>query len=123
MSDPLLSLAARVAADPFFLASALAVYAHSEELDDVGLARRLGCSLEQLPLVRLCRAPRGDHAGRREDVASIAGHYGLDEDALLEAVKRALVIQRLQGVAPAQGGMLMAARDREDAPGRGPEAP
>ena len=40
MSDPLLSLAARVAADPFFLASALAVYAVSEELDDAGLRLR-----------------------------------------------------------------------------------
>jgi hypothetical protein len=113
MTDPLVPLAARVANDPFFLASALTLYARSEGLDDPGLAAHLGCTVEQLPLVRLCRMPRSDPQQRREDVTVIAGHYHLDEQALLEAVKRAFVIHRLQGAAATGAGRLMAARDRE----------
>jgi hypothetical protein len=123
MIDPLVHLAERVADDPFFLASLLAVYAHGEELDDAGLAARLGCAPEQLPLVRLCRAPRRDPAGRREDVAAIAGHFGLDEGVLMEAVKRAGVLEQLRQAPPAGGGPLMAARDREEGPRQDPEAP
>ncbi len=128
MIDPLVHLAGRVADHPSFLAAALAVYARSEELDDRGLADRLGCSVEQLPLVRLCRAPRSDPAGRSEDVAIIAGHFHLNELVLLEAVKRAAVLERLRQAAPGSPsaggeGLLMAARDREPAGGQGPEAP
>jgi hypothetical protein len=122
MTDPLLPLAARVATDPFFLASALTLYAHSEELDDAGLAAHLRCSVEQLPLIRLCRLPRRDPHERREDVRVIAGHYHLDEQALLEVVKRAWVIQRFRDAA-ATGAGLMAARDREQSPPQGTEAP
>jgi hypothetical protein len=124
MSDPLIGLAARVANDGFFLAAALAVYARSEGLDDAGLAARLGCTVEQLPLVRLCRAPRSDAQGRREDVAAIAGHLGLDERMLMAVVKRATVLAGFQAAAVAPtAGQLMAARDREQPPGPSPEAP
>jgi hypothetical protein len=113
MIDPLVHLAERVADNPLFLASALAVYARSEELDDAGLAARLGCPVEQLPLVRLCRVPRSDPAERRQDVAVIAGHFHLDERVLHEAVKRAVVLERLRKATPSEEGLLMAARDRE----------
>ncbi len=113
MSDPLIGLAARVAGDPFFLAAALAGYARSEGLGDAALAARLGCTVELLPLVRLCRAPRGDARGRREDVAAITAHFGLDERALMVAVKRAAVLAQFQAAAGDGAGGLMAARDRE----------
>jgi hypothetical protein len=112
MTDSLACLAARVADHPFFLASALALYAHSEDLDDAGLAARLGCSVDQLALVRLCRMPRRDPAERRQDVAAIAAHCGLDEAALLAVVKRAQVIQHMRAAEQASAG-LMAARDRD----------
>ena len=123
MIDPLVSLATRVEADPFFLSWALALYATSENLDDDALAAELGCAVEQLPLVRLCRTPRADIRGFREDVAVIAEHYHLDRQMLARAVKRARVIQIMRGAAPVGGGLLMAARDREAAPRQEPEAP
>jgi hypothetical protein len=123
MTNPLIPLAARVENDPFFLASALALYARSEELDDPALAARLGCPVEQLPRLRLCRMPRTDPAGFREDIAVLAGHFHLDELVLIEALKRGRVIQRLQGAARAEGGVLMAARDREPQPPPDTEAP
>ncbi len=57
MVEPLEKLARRAANEAFFLASVLRDYAQSEELDDAGLARVLGCRALDLPLLRLCRAP------------------------------------------------------------------
>ena len=57
MTDPLDALARRVADDPFFLGSALARHAESHGLDDAGLAAALGCSVETLAMLRLCRLP------------------------------------------------------------------
>jgi hypothetical protein len=111
MNDPLEGLARHVAADPFFLAPLLAEFARGEWLDDEALAVRLGCRREDLAALRLCRAPRPDPDGFREDVECIAGHFRLDVDQLIEAVRRGQVLQRLRKVAGASGSML-AARDR-----------
>ena len=62
MSGRLDGLARRVADDRFFLASALADYARSERLDDAGLAGALGCAVDALTTLRLCRRPAGDAA-------------------------------------------------------------
>ena len=51
MSQHLERLARRVASDPFFLASALARYAESEEPDDAALAEKLGCAMPVLTRV------------------------------------------------------------------------
>jgi hypothetical protein len=57
-TDPLDDLAHRAAARPFFLGHALADYALAHGLSDLGLARRLGCAVEALAMLRLCRLPR-----------------------------------------------------------------
>ena len=111
MSEPLEILANRVADDPFFLASALALYAQSEELDDAGLSRFLGCPMEMLPMVRLCRMPVGEMPGFQQDVERITLRFGLNADALAEAVRRGQVLQRLRLGSAAAPGTLLAARD------------
>ena len=58
MPDPLEALAARAVGEPFFLGWVLAAYAHSEGLDDAGLAASLGCPAQELVMLRLCRTPR-----------------------------------------------------------------
>jgi len=84
VSDPLKRLANRVEADPFFLAHQLAEYALDQGgLSDVGLAIRLGCPVDTLVNLRLCRAPRND-----AEVLTIARRFGLDP-ARLAAVLRA----------------------------------
>ena len=119
MSDPLKRLAARAASDPSFLASLLAEYARSEGRDDAGLARELGCPEETLTGVRLCRAPRPDPAGFREDVRRVAERFALDADRLMEVVRQAEALRRLREGGSAAAGFLMAARDRPDEPPRG----
>ena len=77
--DPLASLAFRVQADPRFLGHALAEHALRHGLRDLGLAQRLGCAVEVLTDLRLCRMPR-DLA----EVAQIAGRFGCVVGALAE---------------------------------------
>jgi hypothetical protein len=121
VSEPLDALARKVQGDPFFLASLLTLYARSDDLDDTGLAAALGCPPERLSGLRLCRAPRPDPAGFREDVAGIAAEFGLDPDRLAEAVMRGRAIREI-GAAPAGGrGFLMAARDEQPTDQSGPQ--
>jgi len=91
----------------FYLASSLLAYARAERLDDAGLAARLGCDTASLPALLLCRRPTGEGPVFRADVEAIAERFRLDSARL------ALV--SLGGAATDQtGGLLAAARDRED---------
>jgi hypothetical protein len=120
MTDALAALAERAKGEPFFLASVLEAYARSEHLDDAGLAAALGCPVGELVMVRLCRAPRSDPAGFREDVQRVALRFGLDAGRLAEAVKRGRVVSQLRAAPPEAGGFLQAARDQDADPQEGP---
>ncbi|HLH22129.1 MAG TPA: hypothetical protein VK066_06380 [Chloroflexota bacterium] len=115
MADRLEALARRVQSDPAFLAAALADYAHSEGLDERGLAAALGCLPGQLSRLRLCRRPRDEPTGQlRRDVEQIAARFGVRADVLAEAVRRSNALAALRRAGEPERGTLMAARDRED---------
>src|SRR5947208_1425294 len=113
MPSRLERFASRVKDDPYFLASALQTFASCEELDDISLAERLGCSRDTLPLIRLCRRPEKSGPGFRADVERIATRYMLDRPILAEIVRRADAIEAMTGRVPGRG-LLMAARDRSE---------
>lgn len=113
MSRAIDELARRVQDDPFFLAAALLAYTQSEGMDDTALAARLGCPVEALSPLRLCRRPHAEPPRFRDDVARIAARFGLDADCLSEVLRRADALDAMRrGDAPARG-TLLAARDRE----------
>jgi hypothetical protein len=114
MTDPLNTLARRVENEPFFLASTLALFARSEELDEESLCRYLRCPPESFAMLRLCRTPDEDPMGFQRDVKRIAERFGADVDALAEAVRRGQTLQRLQQAAAT--GTLLAARDAKEEP-------
>jgi len=111
----LASLIRRVEADPFFLAFTLRAYAESEGLADRELAEQLGCPVEALDAVRLCRRPRPD-AGFRQDVTRIAERFGLRVGELARIVRQADALTALRAEATGGSGVLRAARDRDVAP-------
>lgn len=114
MADPLDTLAWRVESEPFFLASTLALFARSEALDDEALCRFLRCPQESFAMLRLCRTPDEEPAGFQRDLKRIAERFGLDENALAEAVRRGQALQRLRQAAGS--GTLLAARDGKEDP-------
>lgn len=80
VSAHLSRLARRVEDDPFFLASALRDYARDNGIGAQALADRLGCAVETLPQLALCRRPvpaTFDH-----DIATIAARFGIDPRVL-----------------------------------------
>jgi hypothetical protein len=115
VADPLDTLARRVENEPFFLASTLALFARSEELDEEALCRFLRCPRESFAMLRLCRTPDKDPAAFQRDVKRIAERFGADVDALAEAVRRGQALQHLRQTAT-EGGTLLAARDAEEEP-------
>ena len=117
MNDAVLDLARRAAADPHFLAFALAEYAVRETLDEAGLMAALGATPETVASARLCRTPRPDPAGFRADVDRIAAKFGLNRDALAKAARHGLVVADLRRAAaesPAGAAAFLAARDRAE---------
>jgi hypothetical protein len=126
MTSPLDRMAKRVEGDPFFLAPLLALFARSEGLDDAGLAAAFGRPVEILTDLRLCRAPRLDADGFRQDIAAIAGRFGLDAGVLATVVRRGQVLQAVtvsqqeRSTADVGGGSFLAARDAPPEPGDEP---
>lgn len=118
MSDMLEYMATRVADDPFFLACPLAEFARSEQLDDAALAARLGCRVEDLPRLRLCRSPRPGLEEFRADVTAVAQAFGIEPGILAGAVRHGEGLVRLREAArpPGEPGHLLAARDGEAEP-------
>lgn len=108
------ALAQRVQDDDFFLASALALYARTEQLGDQSLAEVLGCDVEALNLLRICRRPRTDDVGFRQDLQRISNHFDVQIGILAEAIRRAEALSALRQGTSNQRGLMMAARDRID---------
>jgi hypothetical protein len=89
MRPPLEAAAARASRDPFFLGWALAAHQRRHGLDDAALAAVLGCPLDMLTSLRLCRRPGAAEPTRsaEQDVRAIAGHFGIDAPALRRVVE------------------------------------
>lgn len=114
--DALLRGAAeRASRHPFYLASSLLAYARAERLDDAGLADRLGCGLTSLPALLLCRRPTGEAPVFRADVEAIAERFGLNPAHLVRLLRHAdALAAAAQAPTSRSGGLVAAARDRED---------
>lgn len=108
--------AEQAAQRPFYLASSLLAYARAEQLDDAGLAARLGCDPASLPLLLLCRRPTGEGAVFRADVEAIAERFALNATRLARLIRRADLVVALGGATTDQSvSLLAAARDHDAA--------
>jgi hypothetical protein len=120
-------LAQRVTGAPDFLAYALAAYAHSERLEDASLAARLGCPVESLTHLRLCRMPRAQAPLFWQDVERIAQRFAVHAEVLAEVARRGQSLFHLRAAAGGQKdepNYLLAARDdpQERKPPEGAES-
>lgn len=118
MDDMVIRAARRAGVDPFFLAFALKQYAEEQQMDEPALTAALGATPDTLAHARLCKMPRTDPAGLKEDVDRIAAKFGLNRGVLLLAARcgQVAAVHRAaveQGV-PEDAAPMLAARDRED---------
>ncbi len=116
MDDMVIRAARRAAVDPHFLAFALHQYAEGQQMDEAALMAELGATPETLAHARLCRTPRGDDVGMKEDIARIADKFGLNAAVLLKAVRAGEVAVAHRAAAarqlPETAAPVLAARDR-----------
>src|SRR5258708_4679376 len=110
MAEPLENLALRLEGDPFFLGCPLRLFAKSAGLEEQQFAERLGCSLETLVLLQLCRAPGAEPGRFQKDIARITTKYRVNADVLTEAVRRGQAIWHLQQDQAGGARTLRAAR-------------
>jgi hypothetical protein len=110
MTSGIDGFARRLRHDPYFLASAMEDYAGSEGLDGEGLAVALGCGVEELGSLGLCRRPRTEPENFADDVRRIASRFGLSEDRLAEVVRRSDALSAMREAESED--VIAAARDR-----------
>jgi hypothetical protein len=111
VAEPLENLARRMEDDPFFLACPLRLFARSKGLDDSQLANWLGCSMQTLLPLRLCRAPVAESSRFLKDIGRIAATYHVDEAELADAVRHGQAIWQLRQGHAGGARTLRAARD------------
>jgi hypothetical protein len=81
MTDPLKDLAPPVSTDLFLLGHRLDAYQRDHGLDDAALALHLGCSLNALTRLRLCRTPLTG-----ADLRTVVRYFGIDPNRLAPIV-------------------------------------
>ena len=101
--------AARAAADPFFVAFALAAYRALAGLDESELAAWLGCPEQNMARLALCRRPDGGSVMFGDEVRRIAGYAGSDAGRLAQILR---AVENAEAMRSAPPGALMAAHDR-----------
>jgi len=106
----LVRAAARAEGDPFFIGFALAAYRDLAGFDDRQLGTWLGCPLQNLPRLALCRRPDGESAMFGDEVQRIARYVEVEAGRLAQLLRAVENVEAMQGAAP---GALMAARDRK----------
>jgi len=109
----LLQRAARRASQcPFFLASAFSEFQSLRGLDEEGLARWLGCPMQSLVKLALCRRPDGASPRFRAEIEQIATYGGACPVRLAQLIREVDSVAALR-CAPSAGGhgVTMAARD------------
>lgn len=113
MTDRLTALARRVSNDPLFLGWLMREFAHSERLDEEGLAGALDCPVEALIPLRLCRRPRAEPIHFRSDVDRIAQRFNVSAEALATIIRHVDAVETMRRPLSGEQGLLIAARDRD----------
>jgi transcriptional regulator with XRE-family HTH domain len=114
MTPRWLEHAARQSAERLWtLGSALDEYCRMEGLTREQLSTGLGCSVDSLAWLSLCRRPAPDHFA--EDISKIAERFQIEASKLAEIVRRVDVVAALRRPVSMQEAesVLLAARDRD----------
>ena len=101
----------------FFLGKVLLEYMTIQGLDKAGLAKKLGCNLDQFSRLALCRQPQEDSDNFRYEIESIAKFIGIEPVKLGQLIREAASLRVLKNserkdLSILNAGLLLAARDR-----------
>jgi len=107
-------LARRASTDAFFLGNAFAEYQAMHGIDDRTLAKMLGCTIQAVARLALCRRPDDQAAKFREEVQRIATFASCNAERLVQLLREVAAVGSLreEGREASSQGLLMAARDR-----------
>jgi hypothetical protein len=115
--------AARASSDPFYLGHSLAMYKASEGIDDTALAGFLGCALDDISRIALCRQPGvPDETSLKSDIVILIERFALKRESFIHLIRRVQFIAAASTNTPTTSfnptqrtEYLLAAQDRDDA--------
>lgn len=109
--------AKRAVQSRFFLAESLKEFCINRGMTEDDLAGFLGCSLELLPKLALCRRPDSDSPKFRVDIERIATAFNMQPIRLVQVIREVDSLKVLTEAKPineeAPEGLLAVARDLE----------
>ena len=116
--DLLKHAAKRASTHPFFFAGYLDRFRLHRGMQEDDLADFLGCSVELLPKIALCRQPDPEDSNFHSDVHKIADAFGVHVDRLVQLIREVDSLKAIGGAASfleqiTLQGLMMAARDRD----------
>jgi hypothetical protein len=98
---------------PWTLGAVLDEFGRTEGMAREEVAAFLGCGVETLQWLALCRKPDADAFA--EDVWRIAERFAVDASKLAQLIRKTEAISALrQTKAPEEDALLLAARDRDE---------
>ena len=97
-----------------YMASILSEYRELRQMTDEQVASELGCSVNRLERLALCREPRRQQPRFSQDIQELAAYCGADAGRLAGVLR---TVDGLRALAKHRdsddGGMLAAARDED----------
>lgn len=112
--------ATRAAGSEFFLARVFKDYEKLENVNTLDLARHLGCNLETLTRLALCRRPASDDPNKfKSDIRKISQHFDIDANKLASLVRYVDTMKSFTESPQlteeiSEQGILLTARDQEE---------
>jgi hypothetical protein len=109
---------------PTLLAGLLAIYQKQEGMDEIGLAKFLGCDVSALLRLALCHRPRMSVLDFRTDVEEIATYTQVNALQLAKLIRSAAAQEERRHVSGNTRQILLAARDHDESnnPSEAPES-
>jgi hypothetical protein len=104
--------AQRTSERPWSLGSVLDEFGRTEDMAREQVAEFLGCGVETLQWLAICRKPDADEFV--DDVRLIAKRFNLDASKLAQLIRRTESVAALSRAKVTEDGLLLAARDRDE---------
>jgi len=101
----------------FFLANVLNEFQQQNKLDNRSLAEFLGCEMQALSQLALCRCPNPNQSTFASDIDYLANRFNVQANHLANMIRQVAALHELRNHLREPGGkqrMLMAALDRDE---------
>lgn len=112
----MLKIAEKAKQRKFFLSSTFSIFQSAHGINDEELSQILGCSIDDLNRLALCRKPNSEILSFKEEVEQISNSFSVDKVRLAQIIKEVdsiILFREIDHSNLDNKGFLIAARENE----------